>query len=104
MVTPAGSLKDCERETTGGGGGGGEEEGAALLLLFRAARWDHWTFWGVREGGREGGGEVKQADNTVRHEGRCVADIYTCIQQTTRQDDVGHCLSFTFMQMLKYVY
>ncbi len=40
-VTPPGSLKDWERDTTGGGGGG---EGAALLLLFRAARWDHWTF------------------------------------------------------------
>ena len=43
------------------------------MLLFNAARWDHWTFdGGRREGGREEEGEVEQADNTVRHEGRCV--------------------------------
>lgn len=66
-ATPPDSLKDWERATTGGGGG----EGAALLLLFRAARWDHWTFLGVRKRKSRGEG-VKQADNTVRHEGRCV--------------------------------
>ena len=60
-------------------------------------------------GGEGGGGEVEQADNTVRHEGRCVWRFtYRCLdilgphayrQGTKQQDDVFHSDSLSFSSL-----